>query len=104
MSKAGRWLFRLCCAVLRSVRPGWIVQNNWAFSQLGGMAMLNEWRNDPWSQRFPNDQKLRRRGFVLRHRPKGKPAVWSRGKALYIESEALKICKQEERYSKCAAP
>jgi hypothetical protein len=57
--------------------------------------MLSLWEETPYSRRLPTDQRLRRHGFAIFSRPKGRPAVWIRGKALFIESEALKVCLKE---------
>ena len=49
------------------------------------------------TNRFPRDQLLRRHGFVLKCRPKGKEAIWMLGDTPYTESEALDYCNKELR-------
>jgi len=39
--------------------------------------------------RFPRDLLLRRHGFAIAARPRGKPAVWVRHGKAYTEREAL---------------
>lgn len=41
------------------------------------------------TNRFPEDRLLRGHGFVIHRRPKGKPAVWRRGKEIFTHAEAM---------------
>ena len=43
------------------------------------------------------DERLRRHGFRVEHRRKGKPAVWSRDGGTFTEAEASAVCDREER-------
>ncbi len=40
---------------------------------------------------FPNDTRLRSKGFAIADRPSGKPAIWRRGKLRLSENEALLV-------------
>lgn len=41
------------------------------------------------------DVRLRLHGFSIHARPKQGPAVWRRGSALYVQSAALAVCREE---------
>lgn len=60
-----------------------------------GWPMKSPWELTPFRSRWPVDQLLRRRGFVIHARPRNRPAVWSRDGVLYIESEAIKVSLRE---------
>lgn len=50
-------------------------------------------RPDP----HPADTRLRKFGFTIHARPKGKQAVWSRDGELYEEDDALTILWEESK-------
>lgn len=49
------------------------------------------------SNRFPEDQELRRGGFRIHARPRGAPAVWERRGELYAHAEALAVYRAEQK-------
>lgn len=48
-------------------------------------------RSDP----FPQDTKLRRRGFRVRGRPRGGPTTWEREGKVMTQEQAVLRCRDE---------